>query len=145
MGAGVLFRRSFAVEGGDFERAGEVSTQIKAILKGLGFDHDVVRHTAIATFEAEMNIVIHAWRGTVLLEITAADIEITAADSGPGISDIALAMTEGYSTASEEAREMGFGAGMGLPNIQRNSDLFEIESAVGEGTTLHITLHHASP
>ena len=137
-----LYRKSFTVHGLDFERAGEVSTQIKQLLKGLGLPSDVVRRVSIATFEAEMNVVIHAQEGTVDLDLTTTEIVISVSDRGPGIPDIALAMQEGYSTASDEMREMGFGAGMGLPNIKKNSDRLVIESHVGVGTTLTITIHH---
>lgn len=138
----ILYHRDFFVRGGDFDKAGEVSTQIKAILKGIGINSDIIRRTAIASFEAEMNVVIHADEGRIDFKLTPQDIQIIVIDKGKGIEDIDLAMREGYSTASDEMREMGFGAGMGLPNIKKNSDDFRIESEVGIGTTLWITICH---
>jgi len=143
MAEDALYEKSFAVRGGDFDKAGEVSTQIKSILKGVGINSDVVRRVAIATFEGELNVVIHAEEGTVDVMITSADVLITIADKGKGIEDIEQAMQEGYSTASDEMRERGFGAGMGLPNMKKNSDQFRIESEIGVGTTLWITIRHA--
>jgi anti-sigma regulatory factor (Ser/Thr protein kinase) len=137
-----LYHKSFYVRGGDFDKAGEVSTQIKAILKGVGINSNIIRRVAIATFEAEMNVVLHADQGKVDFTLTPTDIFITVTDRGKGIENIELAMQEGYSTASDEMREMGFGAGMGLPNIRKNSDEFEIESKAGVGTSLAITIHH---
>lgn len=138
----ILYEKSFPVHGGDFDRAGEVSTQIKAILKGIGINSQIVRRVAIATFESELNVVIHAEDGNIDVMITPSDIMITVRDRGKGIPDIEQAMEEGWSTAPDEMREMGFGAGMGLPNIKRNSDQFVIESKVGVGTTLRLTIHH---
>jgi anti-sigma regulatory factor (Ser/Thr protein kinase) len=138
----VLYTKSFSVHGGDFDRAGEVSTQIKSILKGIGINSDIVRRVAIATFESEVNVVIHAEEGEVKITITPKDIVITVDDRGKGIPDIDQAMQEGFSTASDEMREMGFGAGLGLPTIRKNSDVFSIESQVGVGTKLTITIHH---
>ena len=141
----ILYHKVFLIRGGDFENAGEVSTQIKAILTATGIERDIIRRTSIAGFEAEMNVVIHARSGEAELTITPVDIIITVSDEGPGIPDISLAMQEGYSTASDAMRERGFGAGMGLPNIKRNSDVFQIESHVGVGTTLRITIRHQKP
>jgi anti-sigma regulatory factor (Ser/Thr protein kinase) len=142
MADGALYEKSFSVRGGDFDKAGEVSTQIKSILKGVGINSDVVRRVAIATFEGELNVVIHAEEGTVDVKITSADVLITIADKGKGIEDIDQAMQEGFSTASDEMREKGFGAGMGLPNIKKNSDEFKIESELGVGTKLWIAIRH---
>jgi anti-sigma regulatory factor (Ser/Thr protein kinase) len=142
MAEDALYEKSFFVRGGDFDKAGEVSTQIKSILKGVGINSDVVRRVAIATFEGELNVVIHAEEGTVDVKITPADVLITIADRGKGIEDIDQAMQEGFSTASDEMREKGFGAGMGLPNIKKNSDEFKIESELGVGTTLWIAIRH---
>lgn len=139
-GADVVLREEFAVRGGDFGHAGEVSTTIKSMLKQIGFPSDVIRRVAIATYEAEMNVVVYAEEATVTFEATPAVITVTLADRGRGIRDIELAMQEGYSTATEEIREMGFGAGMGLPNIKRNSDDLKIDSEVGVGTTVRITV-----
>jgi anti-sigma regulatory factor (Ser/Thr protein kinase) len=142
MSEDVLYDKRFLVKGGDFDKAGEVSTQIKAVLKDTGIERDIIRRACIASFEAEMNVVIHAVSGEAELVITATDIIITMSDHGPGIADLGLAMQEGYSTASDAMRERGFGAGMGLPNIQRSVDDLKIESQVGVGTTLRMTIHH---
>ena len=121
--------------------AGRASTSIKDTLKELGIAPAMVRRTAIASYEAEMNVVMYARRATMTLSVTPARITIEVNDEGPGIIDLALAMQEGYSTATPEMREMGFGAGMGLPNIRRNSDEFELHSDVGRGTDLSICVH----
>ena len=132
------FSRDFEVLGGDFYNAGRVSTEIKEILQRVGVAAPVVRRVAIAAYEAEMNVVMYARRGTVRLQLTPELVHLFVCDEGPGIEDIELAMREGYSTATEEMREMGFGAGMGLPNIQKNSDRLAIHSTVGVGTELEI-------
>lgn len=121
--------------------AGRASTSIKDTLKELGIAPAMVRRTAIASYEAEMNVVMYARRARMTLRVTPARITIEVNDEGPGIIDLALAMQEGYSTATPEMREMGFGAGMGLPNIRRNSDEFELHSDVGRGTDLSICVH----
>ena len=131
----------YQVEGGDFSRAGDASSKIKKTLKQLGVDPAVVRRVVVALYEAEVNIVAHAYRGVIFVDISGNGIKLKLADEGPGIPDITLAMTKGYSTASSEVREMGFGAGMGLPNINDNADLFNIESVVGKGTTLNIEIN----
>lgn len=136
-----LYRREFPIAGGDFSDAGKASTEVKAILKEIGFGPEVIRRVAIAAYEAEMNVVMYARQGTLGLEVSPEEIRIAIEDEGPGIPDIDLAMQEGYSTASDEMREMGFGAGMGLPNIKRNSDRFAIDSKVGEGTTVSVVVH----
>jgi serine/threonine-protein kinase RsbT len=138
----VLYHRTYPIKGDDFDKAGEVSTQIKAILKATGIPYDIIRRAAIASFEAEMNVVIHADSGEVDFVLTATDILITISDKGPGIKDISQAMQEGYSTASDAMRERGFGAGMGLPNIKKSVDDFEIESEVDVGTTLRLKIKH---
>jgi anti-sigma regulatory factor (Ser/Thr protein kinase) len=122
---------SYELTGGDFVGAGRASTTVKDILK-------VVRRIAIATYEAEMNVVMYARRGTMRLSVTPQAVHVVVEDSGPGIENVELAMQAGYSTATPEMREMGFGAGMGLPNIRKNSDELEITSVVGEGTRLSI-------
>jgi serine/threonine-protein kinase RsbT len=146
MAAKAVFRREFPVKGGEFSKAGVVACRIKELLKELGLDPQTVRRAAIASYEAEMNIIMYAWEGLMKLAVSPGRVRITAADKGPGIPDIGLAMTEGYSTATREMRELGFGAGMGLPNIKKNSDEFRIESEVGRGTRLEITIqangHH---
>ena len=131
-----LLSRSFAVRGRDFERAGEASTEIKSLLKELEIDPAVIRRTVVIAFEAEMNVVMYADEGTVTFVLTDEDIGIEVADRGPGIPDLDLALQEGWSTATDEMREMGFGFGMGLPNIRRNSDEFSVKSQVGEGTVV---------
>jgi len=136
-----LFLKTYPIEGGDFTKAGTVSTQIKGIIKSLGINSTVVRRVAISTYEAEMNVVMYAKRGKLIFTVTPKMIEVVLIDEGQGIEDIEKAMQEGYSTATDEMREMGFGAGMGLPNIRRNSDEFHINSAPGKGTTLNIRIY----
>jgi len=131
-----LLRKSYEVKGRDFENAGSSATEIKQILKGLELGTDVIHRAVIIAFEAEMNVVMYATKGTLTLVLTDEDIKLEMADQGPGIDDIDLALTEGYSTATDEMREMGFGFGMGLPNIRKNSDRFNIASEVGTGTTV---------
>jgi serine/threonine-protein kinase RsbT len=131
-----LLARSFKVRGGDYDKAGEVSDEIKRILKELQITPELVRRTVVVAFEGEMNIVMYAYEGTINLVLTSEEISLKIDDIGPGIEDIKLAMTEGFSTATEEMRLMGFGFGMGLPNIKKNSDFFKIESEVGAGTSL---------
>ena len=130
----------YRIEGNNFMVAGTASNNIKNTLKMLGIQSDVCRRAAVIAYEAEINLVIHANGGTLKAVISEDRLEITAEDEGPGIPDIDQAMTEGYTTASNQAREMGFGAGMGLPNIKRNSDLFEIESTPGVCTILRSTV-----
>ncbi len=131
-----LLSRSFTIHGRDFERAGEASTEIKSLLKELEIDPAVIRRTVVIAFEAEMNVVMYADEGTVTFVLTDEDIGVEIADRGPGIPDLDLALQEGWSTATDEMREMGFGFGMGLPNIRRNSDQFSVKSQVGEGTVV---------
>ncbi|MDX9694917.1 MAG: ATP-binding protein [Bacteroidales bacterium] len=128
----------FEIEGGDFSKAGLASSQLKKILKQLIGDHKIVKRTVVALYEAEVNVVAHAYSGKVIINIDTEKITINVIDKGPGIHDINLAMQEGYSTASEKVREMGFGAGMGLSNIKNNSDEFSLTSEVGVGTKLVI-------
>ena len=134
-------QKSFNISGGDFVNAGEVASKVKKILQELGVPNKVIRRATIATYEAEMNVVWYARQGTLTLSVTPEDLHIKVTDEGNGIEDVELAMREGYSTASEKIREMGFGAGMGLPNIKKNSDEFYIASVVGQGTVLDITIH----
>jgi serine/threonine-protein kinase RsbT len=131
-----LFERVFPIFSRNFDKAGESSTEIKAILKSFNLDPDLIRRAVVVTFEAEMNVVMYGYRGELRLVITDEDIQIHATDEGPGIPDIEMAMQEGYSTATDEMREMGFGFGMGLPNIKKNSDSLKVESQVGKGTSL---------
>jgi anti-sigma regulatory factor (Ser/Thr protein kinase) len=130
----------FRVHGRDFEKAGEASTEIKSLLRDLSIDPQIIRRAVVVAFEAEMNVVMYADEATVTFVLTDEDISIEAADRGPGIPDVAHAMEEGWSTATDEMREMGFGFGMGLPNIKRNSDLFDISTEVGTGTVVTATI-----
>jgi serine/threonine-protein kinase RsbT len=138
------FESFYSILGRDFTNAGKVSTQIKDTLKRLGINPMVVRRVAIISYEAEMNIVMYATRGKVLLNVSSEAVSLRIDDEGPGIPDINLAMQEGWSTATPEMREMGFGAGMGLPNIRKNSDEFNISSEVGRGTQLYIQVNQAN-
>lgn len=131
-----LLKEDFQIQGRNFDKAGEISSEIKVILRDLGIDAATVRRLVIVAFEGEMNVVMYANRGTLTLILTDEDIRLEIADEGPGIPDIELAMKEGYSTASDEMREMGFGFGMGLPNMKKNSDEFRIESEVRKGTSV---------
>jgi serine/threonine-protein kinase RsbT len=131
----------FDIEGGDFSKAGLASSQLKKILKQLGGDHKLIKKIVVALYEAEVNVVAHAYEGKVIIDVDTEKIQIQINDKGPGIEDIKLAMQEGYSTASEQVREMGFGAGMGLANINNNSDEFSINSEVGVGTKLKIVAY----
>ena len=132
---------TYTVDGNDFHSAGEASSNVKKKLKQIGINPEAIRRSVIAMYEGEINMVIHANGGTATVEITPQQIHIILADNGPGIADISLAMKEGYSTASEEARNLGFGAGMGLPNIKKYTDEFKIETEVGKGTTLKMTIN----
>lgn len=133
-----VIRLHYEVDGEDFSLAGEASSNVKKVLKQLGFDPQVVRKVAIAMYEGEINMVIHAQGGTVEVEITPAQIKMILQDQGPGIPDIDLAMQEGYSTAPHKIRELGFGAGMGLPNMKNYTDEMHIRSEVGKGTTVEM-------
>ena len=126
----------YTISGDDFTRAGEASSSIKNKLKQLGVDDTAIRKTAIAMYEGEINMVIHADGGTISVSISDTAIEMILSDQGPGIKDITKAMQAGYSTAPEEVRSLGFGAGMGLPNMKKFSDEFQIESTPGVGTTV---------
>jgi CBS domain-containing protein/anti-sigma regulatory factor (Ser/Thr protein kinase) len=131
----------YEVPGGDFVRAGEASGKLKTTLARLGIDPRVVRRLAIATYEAEMNLVIYAGGGEIIAEVTPERIRVAVIDSGPGIPDVDQAMEPGYSTAPDWVRELGFGAGMGLPNIQNCSDEMKLESTVGVGTQLEFVIY----
>ncbi len=128
----------FEISGSDFSKAGTISTKIKEILQEIGIESSIIRRAAIASYEAEMNVVMYANSGRITLNITPEKLHLQLEDKGPGIEDIEKAMQEGFSTATDKMREMGFGAGMGLPNIKRNADRFEISSIPGEGTSLDI-------
>lgn len=131
----------YNVDGEDFGMAGEASSAVKKSLKQLGFSPEVIRRVAIAMYEGEINMVIHADGGEATVEISEGMIRIILADRGPGIKDVDLAMQEGYSTAPEEVRNLGFGAGMGLPNIKKYSDDLKIKTELGVGTTLTIIIN----
>src|SRR5512137_1041720 len=132
---------SYDIESNDFRRAGAASRAIKEHLKRIGADAEAIRRTMIAAYEAEMNVVIHSVGGRLEASLRDTRIDVNVVDEGPGIPDIDLAMTEGYSTASAEARALGFGAGMGLPNIKRSSDRLRVTSRVGEGTRVSFTVN----
>ncbi len=130
----------FEIDGDNFTSAGEASVKIKKLLRGMGFDPEVIRRVSVAMYEGEINMVIHADGGTADVDVYCDRIEIILADKGPGISNIDLAMQEGYSTAPDNIRSLGFGAGMGLPNMKRYTDEMKIESEVGKGTTVYMTV-----
>lgn len=130
----------YTVPADDFTRAGEASGAVKAKLKQLGFPSDVIRRVAIAMYEGEINMVIHANGGEATVEIEPEKIYIELSDNGPGIPDIEKAMTEGFSTAPETVRNLGFGAGMGLPNIKKYTDELTIHTELGKGTRLCMTV-----
>ncbi len=132
---------NYNVPGDDFTRAGEASADLKKRLKKLGIPADAIRKVAIALYEGEINLVIHANGGDIDVCINEANIDMVIKDDGPGIEDISLAMSEGYSTAPDEVRSLGFGAGMGLPNMKKYSDEFDIQSEVGVGTTVKMTVN----
>jgi serine/threonine-protein kinase RsbT len=131
---------SFPVEGKTFRNAGHVSTQVKALLKKMNLSKQVVRRAAVVTYEAEINICCYAEQGKIVLRVTPKFVIIEAMDEGQGIADIELAMKEGYSTATAQIREMGFGAGMGLANMKNFSDTFRIISEPGKGTHLKMII-----
>lgn len=131
----------YDVPGDDFTRAGAASGDVKRNLKTLGISPSVIRNVSIAMYEGEINMVIHAGGGEIDVEITESEIIMTLADKGPGIENIELAMSEGYSTAPDNIRSLGFGAGMGLPNIKKYTDEFSIDTKVGEGTTLNLKVY----
>lgn len=132
-----VFKESFVIAAGDFASAGEASAKIKSILRMIGIDPSLTRRVTIASYEAELNMTIHSHGGQMTLEISPDAILLRCADTGPGIPDIDMAMREGYSTATSDVRMMGFGAGMGLPNMKKNSDEFSISSDAS-GTVLNM-------
>ncbi len=142
---GAAFVQTFPVAHGGFDTAGDASSKIKAVLKKLGISSRVIRDVAIAAYESEMNLIIHSIGGTVRLEVSPQEILLISEDGGPGIADIELALKEGYSTAPESVRNLGFGAGMGLPNIRRHSDSFHIESELGKGTRIEARYYLNAP
>jgi anti-sigma regulatory factor (Ser/Thr protein kinase) len=132
---------TYDIEGGNFSRAGTASSDIKKMLKQLDLDYNIIKRVVVSVYEAEVNIVAHARQGTLTADIEADRIVVVLDDQGPGIPDIEAAMTAGFSTASSRVREMGFGAGMGLPNIKKNTDSLNIQSTVGVGTRLEIVVN----
>lgn len=139
----ILYTETFSIQGDDYEHGGDVAARIKAILKQFGLDPSAIRRLSIANFEAEMNVIMYARSGVLTLQVLPAAVRIILEDQGQGIPDVGLAMQEGYSTATPEMRQRGFGAGLGLPNIKRNTDEFEIVSTVGVGTTLRYAVRIA--
>lgn len=131
----------FNIEGGNFSGAGYISSEIKKTLKQLNVDAKTIKRTVVALFEGEINVVAHAYSGIIKVNIFSDKIYILIEDKGPGIKDIKQAMTEGYSTASQKVREMGFGAGMGLPNMQRNADELKLESEINVGTKVEMIIY----
>ncbi len=137
----MMIKETYTVVQGDMVAAGDVSAKIKRQMKRLGIPTTIMRRVSVCTYEAEINLVIHAYGGTIDFEITSENIVVRVRDNGPGIPDLDKAMTEGFSTASNEVRNMGFGAGMGLPNMKRNADDFSITSEVGVGTDIIMTFN----
>lgn len=131
----------YIVQPGDFTNAGYASSQLKKTLKQLNVDPSVIKRLVVALYEAEVNIVAHAYQGVIYADIDEDKVSVKLVDEGPGIPDINLAMQEGYSTASPAVREMGFGAGMGLPNMKRNVDELKVSSEVGVGTTVELMVY----
>lgn len=136
MPEGITFR--FEVDGSDFTSAGQASVQVKKNLRQLGIDPDIIRRVSIAMYEGEINMVIHANGGEASVTVTEEAVEIVLIDHGPGIKDLSLAMQEGFSTAPDNVRSLGFGAGMGLPNMKRDTDEMTVDSTVGVGTTVRM-------
>jgi len=126
----------FKIQGGNFSKAGYASSELKKILKQLNIDPAIIKCIVIALYEAEVNVVAHAYNGIITIDIDEQKVKVSVKDKGPGIPSIEKAMEKGFSTASPHVREMGFGAGMGLPNIKKNTDEFSIESEIDVGTTL---------
>lgn len=136
-----IIKQHYIVDGTDFTRAGEASGKIKKTLKDIGFPPQAVRNTAIAVYEAEINLVIHAGGGEIDVEITPEYVKVVLTDHGPGIENLELAMQEGYSTAPDRIRALGFGAGMGLPNIKKYSDEMDILTELGVGTVMTLKIN----
>ena len=136
-----MIKETYPVVAGDMTAAGDVSARIKRQMKRLGIPSTIMRRVSVCTYEAEINLVIHSLGGEIDFEIASDSILVRVRDRGPGIPDLEKAMTEGWSTASNEVRNMGFGAGMGLPNMKRNADEFAITSTVGVGTDISMIFH----
>lgn len=139
MSQALTFR--YEIDGDDFTRAGEASSSMKNKLKQLGLDSDVIRKVAIAMYEGEINMVIHADGGKITVTVSDTEITMVLSDTGPGIPDVEKAMQEGYSTARAEVRSLGFGAGMGLPNMKKYTDEMQIDTTVGKGTTITMKVY----
>ena len=137
----MIIKETYPVKADDMTAAGDVSARIKRHMKKLGIPSAIMRRVSVCTYEAEINLVIHSDGGQIDFEISEENILVRARDVGPGIPDLEKAMTEGWSTASNEVRNMGFGAGMGLPNMKRNADEFTITSVVGEGTDIQMVFN----
>ncbi|MCX5918206.1 MAG: ATP-binding protein [Deltaproteobacteria bacterium] len=131
----------FQIQGQDFKKAGEASFEIKNRLKRLGLPPVIIRRVATASYEAELNVIVYAHKGTIRVDLGDQGVEVKVTDEGPGIPDIAMAMQEGYSTAPPYVKQLGYGSGMGLPNIKKNSDWMEIQSEVNRGTTLRFRVN----
>ncbi|MBW2434235.1 MAG: ATP-binding protein [Deltaproteobacteria bacterium] len=131
-------KKSFHIKARDFIRAGEASINVQNLLKSMDFDPRLIRRVAICGYESEMNVVMHGGDGTLSIEVDEQKLVLEIIDDGPGIEDIELAMQAGYSTANDDHREMGFGAGMGLPNMKKNSDHIQIESPKNQGTAVRM-------
>ena len=132
----------FAVDGDNFTSAGQASVQVKKNLRQLGLDPETIRRVSIAMYEGEINMVIHAGGGVADVVVSDGSVEIILKDSGPGIANIEQAMQEGFSTAPDNIRSLGFGAGMGLPNMKRYTDQMNIDSVVGQGTTITMRVNY---
>jgi anti-sigma regulatory factor (Ser/Thr protein kinase) len=139
-----MIKLRYEIEGGNFNRAGHASSEVKKVLKQLNIDQRLIKKIVVALYEAEVNIVAHATKGTMEIYISPDKVDMILQDVGPGIPDVEEAMKEGFSTASQKVREMGFGAGMGLSNIKRNTDALTIDTEVGKGTTLKMTKYFAN-
>lgn len=136
-----MLHLEYTVPGDDFTRAGEASGDVKQKLKKMGYQPDAIRRIAIGMYEGEINMVIHAGGGKALVDIDPDRVDILLVDHGPGIADVALAMQAGWSTAPDHVRSLGFGAGMGLPNMKKYTDEMTIDSTVGEGTTVKMVVY----
>ncbi len=136
-----VLKLKYKIEGDDFTRAGEASSEVKRKLKQIGYNPDAIRRLSIAMYEGEINMVIHANGGEAFVDIYPDKIDVILKDTGPGIEDIEKAMQEGYSTAPDNVRSLGFGAGMGLPNIKKYTDEMKIDSKVGKGTTMFFSVY----
>jgi len=141
VGNNIRFHEMFHIEGGNFTNAGSISSHVKKILKGAGFSSKIIRRTSIAAFEAEMNVICYANQGNLSLFITPNFLKVVVEDEGIGIPDVNVAMREGYSTANEKIRELGFGAGMGLANIKKNTDEMILTSKFKQGTHLEFVIY----